>query len=297
MSQPQSSIIARQDAEPMLTLLRAMTISHQRVQRLEGLRMIVSVGIAGGGLVAAFVDAVAPTVTVIGVLWALAYTAGLAGWANRELRRAAVVQEAFDVRLFRLPWNGPLAGEQVGAQEVSQLSSRFKGQDSRLQGYYEVPALVPPYDVLACQVQNLGWGARVRRRYANVLVTVLAFWVIAGVAVGVLTQMTLGELLLRWYIPALGVLLVGLEAARGQRSVAADRERVLTMLRGRLDRSAPDHELEALARQIQDVLLLTRQRVPRVPDWFFSRFQGQDRRDFQAAMNEFVEVVQAHGRS
>jgi hypothetical protein len=34
---------------------------------------------------------------------------------------------------------------------------------------YEVTALPRPLDVLACQIQSLGWGARVRQRYAAVL--------------------------------------------------------------------------------------------------------------------------------
>ncbi|MGI5164283.1 S-4TM family putative pore-forming effector [Spirillospora sp. CA-253888] len=295
MPQSLPPIPERQNEEALLAHLRAMAVSHARVQLLENLRMLVSVLVATAGLVATFVSSIAPTVTVIGVLWALAYTAGLAGWAGRELKRAALLQEGFDVRLFELPWNSTLAGEQVNPQEVSRLAARYQGGDGPIRDYYEIPHLPSPYDVLACQLQNLGWGARVRRRYADVLVGALVCWVVAGVVTGALTQVTLGQLLTRWYIPALGALLLGLEVARGQRTVAAERERVLTLVRSRIAQGGPDADLLVLARQVQDVLLLTRYRVPRVPDWFFAQFKSADRRDFQAAMDDLVATLQARG--
>ncbi|MEK8107928.1 S-4TM family putative pore-forming effector [Micromonospora sp. M12] len=99
-----------------------------------------------------------------------------------QLRRAAVLQEMFDVRLFRLPWNAVAAGDPVGLPEVSRLDRAFRGDEQYLRDYYEVPDLPRPYDVLACQQQNLGWGARVRRRYAYTVLAGVALWATVGLS-------------------------------------------------------------------------------------------------------------------
>ncbi|MCO5967005.1 S-4TM family putative pore-forming effector [Actinoallomurus soli] len=304
MTQPKSSIPLRQNQEPSLELLRAMSVAHARVRRLEGLRLTVSTVIAATGLVAAFADRVASVVTALGVLWALAYTAGLSGWTNTETRRAAALQEEFDVRLYGIPWNEALAGDRVNAHDVSRLAKRYRGDEGDLRDYYEIPDLPPPLDVLACQMQNLGWGARVRRRYGQAVIVVLVIWGLAGIGIGVAAELTLSDLLTRWYVPSLGALLLGIEAFRGQRDVVARRERALALVKSRVARlripsksvpgttaTAADDDLVLLARQVQDVLLLTRQGAPRVPDWFFSNYRQDDRADFQATMTELVTAV------
>jgi len=52
-----------------------------------------------------------------------------------------------------------------------------------------------------------------------------------------------------------------------------------------------DEELVTLARQVQDIIFLTRLRVSRVRDWFCMRFRGGDRADFQAVVDELMVTV------
>jgi hypothetical protein len=115
---------------------------------------------------------------------------------------------------------------------------------------------------------------------------------------GTVADLTIGELLLRWYVPSLGLLLVGVDVFRSQRDVATERERVFRFVRETVTETArrpqtpaTDEELLRLARQVQDVLFLTRQRAPRVPDWFFLRFRSTDRADFQAVMAEWQATL------
>lgn len=280
-----------------------MSASHARARRLDGLTTGLSLAIAGAGVVGTFVVAVATPVNVIGALWALAYSTGAARWAGAELQRAATIQESLDVALFDLPWNSVLVGEPVGAPEISRLNARYRGRDDMIYNYYEIRDFPPPYDVLACQMMNLGWGARVRRRFAQVLLTLVICWAGAGVLVGALTAVTVAHLLLTWYVPSLGGLMLGLDLIRRQYGVVNERNRVLQLLRTtamastQADHPHTDEHLRALARQVQDAIFLTRVSCPRVPDWFFFQRRKSDRLDFAADMDELGLVIARRGRS
>ncbi|MFC9529053.1 S-4TM family putative pore-forming effector [Streptomyces sp. NPDC056975] len=284
-------IPAAQLDEAALHRLRAVSVSHRRAQRLANARLSVSLLLAAAGLAAVLVPALAVPVTVLGGVWAVAHSLGLTTWESGEARRAALLQELFDVQLFRLEWNTALVGTAPAPQEVSGLARRFRNREDNLRDYYEIPELPAPYDVLACQQQNLGWGARVRRRYARTVLTALLVWLGAGLVVGLALRMNVLDLLMLWYVPSLGAVLTGLDVVRTQKDVVAERERVSALLAARVAESGDPAALTTFARQVQDVIFQSRLRHTRVPDWFFRRFKAADRADFQAATNELWRTV------
>ncbi|MGB2567644.1 S-4TM family putative pore-forming effector [Micromonospora citrea] len=298
MTQRADSLLRHQCDPEMMALLRAMSVCHARAQRLDGLRMYLSIAVCVAGAVVAFTGVSATAVTAVGALWAVANAVGLASWSNGQIRRAATLQEMFDVDLFGLPWNTVAAGERIGPHEVSRLDRRYRGGEVYLRDYYEIPDLPAPYDVLACQQQNLGWGARLRRRYAYTVLGGVAAWVSVGVVFGVVAELTVAQLLLQWFVPSLGALLLGLEIYRGQRDVAVDRDRAMSILQDRITSAvrrphdpAAEAELLTLARQVQDLILHSRRGQARVPDWFFRRFHAADRVDFQSTMASLAELL------
>ncbi|QOC93303.1 S-4TM family putative pore-forming effector [Micromonospora craniellae] len=301
MTDPAKSLLSRQTEPEMMALLRAMSVCHARAQQLDNLRMVLSILIGAVGAVVAITGVSSTVVTAVGALWALANAVGLGAWSRGQLGRAAVLQEMFDVRLFGLPWNTVAAGDEVSAAEVSRLHRAYRGDETYLRDYYEVPHLPRPYDVLACQQQNLGWGARIRRRYSHVVLGGTALWAVFGVVFGVTAGLTVSQLLLQWYVPSLGALLLGLEIYRSQRDVATEREHALAVVQARITATiercgeATTAELLVLARQVQDLVFRSRQRQARVPDWFFRRFHLVDRHDFQAAMGTLTHQLRDAG--
>ncbi|WP_435204658.1 S-4TM family putative pore-forming effector [Micromonospora sp. bgisy143] len=299
MTERMEPLLQRQRRPDMMALLHAMSVCHRRAQRLDNLRMALSVAIGVGGAVVAVTGVSAVGITAAGALWAVVNAIGLGTWSTGQIRRAATLQEMFDVRLFDLPWNTVAAGEPLGPEEVSRLDRAYRGDERYLRDYYEVPHLPRPYDVLACQHQNLGWGARVRRRYAYTVLAGVALWAAVGVVFAVSAELTVADLLTQWFVPSLGVLLLGVEIYRGQRDVAAERHRALAILQRQIVAAVqgedPDTEsrLLTLARQTQDLIFQSRRGQARVPDWFFRRFHAADRVDFQAAMVSLAELLGA----
>jgi hypothetical protein len=277
----------------MLHLLRAASASHVRGQRVEAVRLTVSLVLAAAGLVAAFVDATATPITVAGAAWAIVYVTGVNPWARNEARRGATLQEMFDIDLFGLPWNQTAAGERLPPHEINQLARRFtpsRGRGDWLRDWYVDTRGVPqPYDVFICQEQNLGWDARLRRRWARVLLGAVIAWTLLGMLIGYLADLTIPETVARWYLPSAAALLLGIDTYRTQRDPAAERERIIPLIQAEIDRAQPpplrgaeQQRLRDTAREIQDIILATRKQAVRVPQWFYARFRQADEQDFQS---------------
>src|SRR6266567_7882486 len=124
----------------------------------------------------------------------------------------------FDTQLFGLPWNSTLVGGRLRPDEISRLVRKFtpsRGRGDRLRDWYVDTSGVPqPYDIFICQEQNLGWDARLRRRWARVLIGSVIAWVLLGVLIGYLADLTVSATILRWYLPAAAALLLGIEGSR-----------------------------------------------------------------------------------
>ncbi len=252
-------IADRQNTPEILTLVRAMTSAHNQVQRLEAVRLAISVLVALTSVFAAARPGLATVVAALGAGWALFNGLGVSAWIQGGTARAALLQELFDVTLFRMEWNAIAAGDPPSAAEVSRFARRYRGPDDVIVDYYEIrdfQDLPAPFDVLACQVQNLHWGTRIRRRFAGLVLALVIGWPLTGMIVGVLLRTPVDQLLLIWFLPALGALLMASELYRRQRDAAASRTRVLGLVQrriaDRLTRPGPPDDLLVLARQVQD---------------------------------------------
>lgn len=278
-----------QNVERSLTLLRAISAAHRHTQRAQGATLAISVLVAGLGVLTKPFPAVSSAIALTGAVWGAMYALVIRSWTGRYLHTSATLQEMFDVGLFNLPWNAVAVGDRVPDDEVSRLSRRYRGDESRLRDYYIVANVPAPYDVLFCLEQNLAWGSRVRSRFANAIVALVVFWCAAGTVTAVATGSTVNQLLSEWFVPSLGLLLLCLDTYRVQVSITRERSRMLNLLRSAVDDPASTvlataQTFTGFARQIQDALFQMRRQQPRVPTWFFRRFHDSDATDFRFKM-------------
>lgn len=299
MTASRPPVSQRQNDPDMLQLLRAAFGSHTRGQRIETARVAVSIVLAAAGLLAAFVDQAATPVAIAGGAWAAIYLAGIFPRAKAEARRGALVQEMFDTELFGLPWK-LTAGPRLPPHEISKLAGMFtpsRGRGDRLRDWYVDTSEVPqPYDIFICQEQNLGWDARLRNRWATTLLVLVTAWTLLGALIGYVAGLTVGSTLLRWYLPAAAAILLGIEEYKSHRDIAAERERIIPILQAEIDSAQrpplpPEEQqrVSRIAREIQDVILATRQEAARVPQWFYARYRDDDERDFQSNADRLRE--------
>ena len=299
---PGCPIHERQLDEDMVRLQRAAAASHQRGQLIEAIRVNAAVALATAGIIVTLLGHGRTAVSIIGAAWFAVSAFFLRRAATSTARQGALLQEMFDTQLFHLPWRPTVAGDQVPEPDVAQLARRLRPgckKDQRiLAGWYDPTGGVHhPYDVLIAQEQNLGWDARLRRRYATLVVAAAVTWSGLGLIAGLLIAgATVVGTLVSFFIPSLAIYQIALEIWIGQQRVATERQRLSRLVTAELRAARPGaignsewRRLRQVARDVQDGILRTRLDVSRVPEWFYRRYRNRDELDF-------ADTVEGHRR-
>jgi SMODS-associating 4TM effector domain len=290
---PGRAIHERQLDQAMVRLQRAAAASHQRGQLIEAIRVNAAVALAAAGIVVTLIGHGRTAVSITGATWFVVSAFFLRRAATSITRQGALLQEMFDTQLFYLPWRFTVAGDEVPEPDVARLARRLRPgcrKDQRiLAGWYDPTDRVHyPYDVLIAQEQNLGWDARLRHRYAALVLATAVIWSGLGLIAGMLiARATIVSTLLSFFIPSLAIYQIALEIWTGQQRVAAERQRLNRAVTTELRNAGPGaisnsdwRRLRELARDIQDGILRTRLDVSRVPEWFYRRYRNRDELDF-----------------
>jgi hypothetical protein len=290
---PSRPIHERQLDDNVVRLQRAAAASHQRGQLIEAIRVNAAVALATAGIIVTLIGHGRTAVSIIGAAWFAMSAFFLRRAATSTARQGALLQEMFDTELFGLPWRPTVAGDEVSEPDVAQLARRLppgSKKDQRiLAGWYDpTDGVHHPYDVLIAQEQNLGWDARLRRRYAALVVAAAVTWSGLGLIAGLLIAgATIVSTLVSFFIPSLAIYQIALEIWIGQQRVAAERERLNHLVTSELRAARPGpignadwRRLRGVARDVQDGILRTRLDVSRVPEWFYRRYRNRDELDF-----------------
>jgi hypothetical protein len=283
----------RQRSARSIELQRAAAVVHRRVQKLEALRYYISIGFAGLGLLATLSSRGTALLALGGLAWSLVSFALLLPTTQTLHRLAVTIQEMFDTELFRLPWNRGLAGARVAEVDIRRLERRLP-VDGRTDGliragwYVDTSGIPCPYDVLICQLENLGWDTRLRRWYGRLLRWSVGIWLVAGVLIGLALHISVEQLLLLWFVPSIAIVALALELSHRQAVVAADKDRLLRLVSQALEGRDNGNELKGMdsaefrqfVRNVQDGIFLARLGGPRVPYLVYLLFRVHDERDF-----------------
>jgi hypothetical protein len=213
----------------------------------------------------------------------------LEGIEAKTIRRAAAIQEQFDVALFKLPWNGVLVGNMLSPELIISADNSLTGDRENLKGWYaDTSNVAYPLDVLLCQRASLVWDWRLRRHYAwgIAILTTLLFGL--GVILAVATNLALLDYLLVFLIPSLAALLKGIEVVRAHFRIAGEKERIERAISvlweaGLQDATSVSREE---CRHIQDCIYVLRRKSPLVPDQWYAWLRDTYRVDMKSAVAE-----------
>ena len=241
----------------------------------------------------AFLVVVFPSIKGYAALWgvtlALCDVLWLSPWQKRLKDLAARVQEAFDCDVLALPWNDLKSGERPDPELVKEKAEKYKEwawQMPPLKNWYPVAvAEIPVYiGRLACQRSNCWWDSKQRRRYAAWIIALvgLVFALVLLLSMG--QGFTIEDFVLKVAAPLAPALLLGVRQFTEQRDAATR----LDSLKGHAERlwkhalsGAPEGELTASARNLQDEILESRRKSPLMFDAVFNLL----RRDYEVQMN------------
>ncbi len=279
----------RQGSPRGLLLQRAADGSHVVAYRIEAVRLLVSVGFGIAAIAATTWPSVAKPIGAASALWALFSFAVLAVWSQHETSAAALAQESFDTWLYELPWTLTTNDQPLPEEDLRRRSRRSTIPEDRLSTWYpDVSGIASPYGALVCQRENLSWDSRLRSRYATLLTIAITTWISIGVAIGLAGDLSVRDLVIRWFVPSSAILLLAAQQVRGHREIAAAKGPLAGKVRAELDAAdnnplSPDEEarLWRQCRIIQDGLLAARKHGERVPRWLFEHYRDEDEVDMR----------------
>lgn len=192
-----NNIIALQDAESQLRLLRARTQIYADATSLMVAQLCVSVGIP---VVGALTTLLYPDARIYFAAIALLYLVLDPVWIDRAykglLKRAAKVCERFDVAVLEMNWNQFVVGDAVETEDVYQAAKRYgQERDAALRGWYPADVGDIPLHLarLICQRTNLRYDSQLRRNYSNYLMAGVAAVAILVGAVSLARSDTFGQ--------------------------------------------------------------------------------------------------------
>lgn len=286
---PGTQLHERQGAPHGLLLQRAADGSHAVAYRIEAVRLVISVAFGMAAIVSTAWPTVAKPIGAASALWAGFSFVVLAVWSQRETTAAALAQESFDTWLYGLPWTTASRDRPLPEEELRRRARRSKLPEERLTTWYpDVSGLAAPYQALACQRENLSWDWRLRRRYATALAVAIAAWIALGVLIGLVGDLSVRDLVIRWFVPSSSLLLLAAQQVRGHHEIAAEKEQLAAEVRAELEAAnnlplSSDEEtrLWQRCRLIQDGIFRARKRGERVPRWLFERYRDRDELDMR----------------
>ena len=274
MTAANSPLTTRQNDDEHLTRLLAYSHEYRQAQRWHTVRMVVTIGLA---LASPPIVIIAPSVgdyiAAVAALWLVLGRTMFSAAEEAHKARAASIQELYDTRLFNLPWNPALAGRTPAPEDVAAAADRHRKKAAEYKDWYtvDVSGLPWPADVLLCQRQSAVWSRRDHRAYSITLATVAMAWLVLGMAIGVIRDMTLADWLVKLFLPSAPAYLDAAELAlahwRHAKARAEFEEDISDLWSGR--RAHPEVPTGADCRRVQDRAYSLRRHGPRVPTWFY----------------------------
>lgn len=294
MKVPDPPITERQNQGEHLTRLLAYSYEYRMAQRWHLLRMVVTIGLAlASPPIVVFAPRISDYLAAGAAFWLILGRTVFMAAEEAHKSRAAAIQELYDTRLFDLPWNRALVGPTPAPEDVEAAADRLRKKVGDYQDWYtvDVAGLEWPADVLLCQRQSAVWSRRDNFTYSITLATVAAAWLVIGVAIGIVREMTVADWLVKLFLPSAPAYLDAVELAlahwRHAKARAEFEEDISELWSSR--RMNPEAPTAADCRRIQDRAYSLRRHGPRVPTWFYKLRKRRMARSTVAGARALVE--------
>jgi len=135
--------------------------------------------------------------------WLVAGRTVLSWLEEHQTLLAVRVQELYDTRLFKLPWNTALAGREPAPEDVAAAAARIR-DDSRYRDWYSIDLGDTPWpgDVLLCQRMIMIWSRRDHRAYGTTILITGIAWFTLGLTVALARDLSLADYLIKIFLPS-----------------------------------------------------------------------------------------------
>lgn len=121
-------ITVKQNKPESIRLLAAMRHLYGISKHIRLIRIVITIIFPIISVICAnyFASAI-PTIAILSAIWLILNRTWILELEKNIVRKAAKIQEEFDVALFQINWNDILVGEKVDPEYKIELNQKFKG--------------------------------------------------------------------------------------------------------------------------------------------------------------------------
>jgi len=285
------NIYIEQNSDENLRLLAAQRSLYSQAKIYRQVRTLFSVVLAIlGPIFFYFIADCRPTIIIIGAAWALLSEIFLRGFEGDAIKKAATVQEQFDVGLFILPWNEILVGKKVTSELIESANRKYKANRESLKNWYADTGSFPyPLNILVCQRSNIVWDWRLRRAYGYFILFCTVTVLIGGIVFGIFLHLSLFDYVMGVFIPQLAVIHLGIDISRNQITLANEKEQKETVVSRIIENGIanPDSISIDQCREIQNFIYHGRVVGSLVPDICYTVLKEQYELDMKSVVENY----------
>ncbi len=272
---PGSTARIRERQDQVEHMQRLLAYSHlyrvaQRWHRARAFGTFLLATVAP--IISLLVPSTSDVLAAISAGWLVAGRTVLSWLEEHQTLLAVRVQELYDTRLFKLPWNTALAGREPAPEDVGAAAARIR-DDSRYRDWYSIDLGDTPWpgDALLCQRMSMIWSRRDHRAYGTTILITGITWLLLGLVIALTRDLSLADYLIKIFLPSSPALLDCTELARSHWRHASRRENAENDIQDIWDahRDDPAAIDPAACRNVQDAAYLLRRHSPRVPEFFY----------------------------
>lgn len=285
------SINQKQNIDSQIEMLAAQRYLYSSAKMVIGTQIILAGPVAVVAiLLAIFYPDLKNYVALWGVTVLVLDMAFLNPYQKKLRGQGALIQEAFDTKVLNIEWNGIKVGARPEPELIHEQAQKF-GKDAdkldKLKNWYpvEVQQLPVLWGSIVCQRANVWWDSKLRRKYANTVLTILILLTISLIWLAFSQDLNFTGFVMKMVIPMAALYRLGVTQFIEHRD-AADR---LDKLKDHAEtlwseaiNGARNEELKVNSRRLQDEIYDGRKRNPPIFDAIFKVF----RNDHEAQMNK-----------
>ena len=286
-----------QNAKQQLDRLAAQRQIYSDAKKVQAIQMILTVLVVTVWLILAFFSSDLKIYAAYwGIIISLLDITVLTSCIDSLKKKAAKIQEFFDCEVLNLPWYNLKVGSRPDIEIISEYSSkhyRKNPEDNKLKDWYPVAVqeLRRPLARLVCQMSNLWWDARLRRRYASVVVGVVGFLVVASVTLGIYENFTSEKFLMAIILPLMPAVFWGIRQYKTHNASASRQDRlkehVNKLWDDTLGGKISDTQLDVESRNLQNEIYENRSSNPLIFDWVYKLLRNEQ----EEQMNKNAEML------
>ena len=263
----------RQDQPQHLQRLLAHSHLYQIAHRWHRARAFGTFLLATvAPIISLLVPSTSDILAVVSAGWLVAGRTVLSWLEEHQTLLAVRVQELYDTRLFKLPWNTALARREPAPEDVAAAAARIR-DDSSCRDWYSIDLDDTPWPggVLLCQRMSMIWSRRDHRAFGTTILITGIAWFLLGLSIALARDLSLAGYLIKIFLPSSPALLDCIELAHSHWRHATRREDAEQDIQDIWDAHCGDPAGidPAACRNVQDTAFLLRRHGPCVPGFFY----------------------------